>query len=132
MATNNPRSSQIKQRTNLKQLGQVADKFLSEVLDATDQEFESPLKMAATFPTANAVLNFASSQIATADSAKKIVSPVKKQVFSTLTTPTINFQTQAISNVAHFDITWPTPNTVGQFRNVGFTLIGSGKIKVLF
>jgi hypothetical protein len=29
----NPRTSQIKQRTNLKQLGQVADKYLSEVLD---------------------------------------------------------------------------------------------------
>jgi hypothetical protein len=131
MATNNPRSSQIKQRTNLKQLGQVADKFLSEVLDAVDQELESPLKMAATFPVANAVLNFASSSIASADSAKEVVSPVKKQIFSALTTPTINFQTQALSNAADFDIVFPA-STVGRFRHVGFTLIGSGKIKAIF
>jgi hypothetical protein len=131
MATNNHRSSQIKQRTNLKQLGQVADKYLSEVLDAVDQELESPLKMAATFPVANAVLNFASSSIASADSAKEVVSPVKKQIFSALTTPTINFQTQALSNAADFDIVFPA-STVGYFRHVGFTLIGSGKIKAIF
>ena len=131
MSANNPRTSQLKQRTNLKQLGQVADKYLSEILDAVDQEFESPLKMAATFPVANAVLNFASSSISAADSAKEVVSPVKKQIFSTLTTPTINFQTQALSNAAHFDIVFPA-STVGYFRHVGFTLIGSGKIKAIF
>ena len=131
MSANNPRTSQLRQRTNLKQLGQVADKYLSEILDAVDQEFESPLKMAATFPAANAVLNFASSSISAADSAKEVVSPVKKQIFSALTTPTINFQTQALSNAAHFDIVFPA-STVGYFRHVGFTLIGSGKIKAIF
>ena len=131
MPTNNPRTSQLKQRTNLKQLGQVADKFLSEVLDATDLELDYPLKMAATFPVANAVLNFSSSQINSADAGKKVVSPVKKQIFNALNTPTINFQTLALSNAAHFDIVFPV-STVGFFRNVGFTLIGSGKIKALF
>lgn len=132
MANNNPRTSQLKQRTNLKQLGQVADKYLSEVLDAVDQEIDSPLKMAATFPTANAILNFSSSTVNAADAAKKIVSPVKKQIFPSLTSPTINFQTQALSSAADFDITWPASNTVGRFRQAGFTLISSGKIKVLF
>jgi hypothetical protein len=131
MANNNPRTSQLKQRTNLKQLGQVADKFLSEVLDAVDQEFESPLKLAATFPVADAVLNFASSSISSGDGAKEVVSPVKKQIFSGLTTPTINFQTLALSSAAHFDVTFPV-STVGQYRIAAFTLIGSGKIKVLF
>jgi hypothetical protein len=35
-------------------------------------------------------------------------------------------------NAGDFDITWPTPNTVGRFRRVGFCFIGSGKIKVTF
>jgi hypothetical protein len=53
-------------------------------------------------------------------------------VFTALSGAFINFQTQALSNVADFVITWPVSNTVGQFRRAGFSLIGSGKIQVIF
>ena len=128
---NTPRTSQLRQRTNLQNLGQAANGFVSTVIDSIDTEVNSPLKLSATFPTPNARLNFQSSEISTADGAKKAVSPVKKQIFNSLSSPWINFQDQSVSNAADFDIAFPA-STVGFFRHVGFTLIGSGKIKALF
>jgi hypothetical protein len=128
---NTPRTSQLRQRTDLQNLGQQADKFVSEIHDAIDKELDSPLKLYASFPTPNARLNFKSSVIESADESNKVASPVKKQLFNSLTNPWINFQDQTVSNAADFDIVFPA-STVGFFRHVGFTLIGSGKIKALF
>lgn len=125
-----PDSRQVKKRQALPRLGTVADVSVETILDQINTEVNAPLRMTAT-TIPNAILNFSSSQLNAADAAKKVVSPVKKQVFPALSSPTINFQTQALSNAADFDITWPA-STVGFFRHVGFTLIGSGKIKAIF
>lgn len=124
-------SRQTKKRLALVNLGAPAGATLESILDKIDIEFNSPLRLAAT-ATPNALLNFTATLVAAADTANEVVSPVKKQIFSTLAASTINFQTQAVSNAAYFDIVWPTPNVVGRFRYAAFTLIGSGKIKVLF
>ena len=130
MSTTRPDSRQIRKRSALPRLGAPADSTVETILDQINIEVDSPLRMTASV-VPNAILNFSSSQLTAADSAKKAVSPVKKQVFASLTSPTINFQTQALSNAADFDIVFPA-STVGFFRHVGFTLIGSGKIKAIF
>lgn len=201
------RQSQAKTQ-DFKQLGTTVGTDLGVLIEKLSFENDVPLKMAASFPTANAVLNFSPSTVIAADLAKKVASPVKKQVFNLIpkllepptgffedqsnftarvrasqdltewfwdgilvgsttaaatelvvgnttyfkgssfilsgqyewfgirretisndTSLTIDFQTQIASSV--FDIDWPT-NIAGQFRRAGFTLIGSGKIKVLF
>lgn len=124
-------SRQIKKRLALAKLAAAAGTTLEVILDKLNVEVDSPLRIAATFPAADAILNFSSSLVPTADGANEVVSPVKKQIFSGLVNPTINFQTQALSNAADFDITWGTA-TLSQFRFAAFTLVGSGKIKVLF
>ena len=108
------------------------DQSTGQLLIDTEKEFDQPLKMFATSPSANAVLNFSSSLINASDSAKKVVSPVKKQIFPSIIDPYLNFQTHAVSSASHFDVTWPSSNTVGYFRYAGFTLISSGKIKIIF
>lgn len=123
-------SRQVKKRQALARLGTAASASLETILDQVNIEVDSPLRMAAS-ATADARLNFSSSQVDASDSAKEVVSAVKKQVFASLSSPFINFQTQAVSNAADFDIVFPA-STVGFFRHVGFTLIGSGKIKALF
>lgn len=124
-------SRQVKKRIALPKLGSAAGATVESILDKINIEVDSPLRLAAS-TTPDALLNFAATLISAADLANEVVSPVKKQIFSTLAASTINFQTQAVSNAAYFDITWPTPNVVGRFRYAAFTLIGSGKIKVLF
>lgn len=122
------RQSQAKTQ-NFKQLGTVVGADLGSIVDKINTEFNSPLKLAATFPTANAVLNFETSIVDTGDGAKESLSPIKSQIY-TIAASTVNFQTQATSG-ATFIITWPT-NTIGFFRNVGFTLLGNGNIQALF
>lgn len=115
-----------------KELGTQVGADLGVIAENINTEFESPLKMAASFPVADALLHFADSAVPAADGASKVASPVKKQLFPALAGLTINFQTQALSNAADFDVEWPVTNVVGNFRNAGFTLISSGKIKILF
>ena len=101
------------------------------LLNIKQVQDESPLGLYASWPTADAKLNFYDASFTTGNGSSKVISPVKKQTFSSISGAFINFQTQAVSNAAHFDITFPA-STVGQFRRAGFTLISSGKIKVLF
>jgi hypothetical protein len=122
------RQSQAKTQA-FKQLGTVANADLGSIVDKINTELNSPLKLAATFPTANAVLNFEQSIINSGDGAKESLSPIKSQIY-TIPASTVNFQTQATSG-ATFIIVWPT-NTIGYFRNVGFTLLGNGNIQALF
>lgn len=93
---------------------------------------ESPLGLYATWPTPDSKLNFWDASLKAGNDSYRIISSVKKQVFDSLSGLYINFQTQAVSNAAYFDLQWPTSNTIGKFRRIGFTLVGTGKIKVLF
>jgi len=93
---------------------------------------ESPLGLYATWPTPDAKLNFWDASLKAGNDSYRVISSVKKQVFDSLSGLYINFQTQAVSNAAYFDLQWPTSNTVGKFRRIGFTLVGTGKIKVIF
>ena len=117
-----PDSRQIKKRSALTNLGTAANATVESILDNLNIEANSPLRMYAS-STPDAKLNFASSSLSRADAANAVASPVKKQIFSALSSPWINFQTQAISSASDFDISWPGSNTVGRYRNVGFTLL---------
>lgn len=99
------------------------------VLQDIMKEINGPLRIHATFPTADAILNFESSEVTLGDGAERNLPPLKSQIFS-VPSSTINFQTQATTG-ATFLVSWPA-STVGQFRRVGFTLISSGEIQVLF
>lgn len=90
-----------------------------------------PLSMSSS-TTPDAKLNFLSSSLSQSDGGNAVVGPVSKIVYPSLTTPFINFQTQALSSASHFEIVWPSPNNIGQFRRVGFALSPVGKIKVTF
>lgn len=129
MATN-PDSRQIKKRVALPRLGAVAGASVETILDQSNLELNSPLRMSASV-VPDAVLNFSSSLVVSADTANKIISPVKKVIYPALSSPTINFQTQALSNAGDFTITFPA-STVGQYRHCAFTLNALGKIQAVF
>jgi hypothetical protein len=101
------------------------DQILSDIM----KELNGPLRLHATFPTADAKLNFEAGNVTLGDGAERNLPPLKSQIF-TIPTSTVDFQTQATTG-ATFIISWPA-STVGQFRRVGFTLISSGEIQVLF
>jgi hypothetical protein len=122
------RQSEAKTQS-FKQLGTTSGTSLGTIVDKINTEFNSPLKISASFPTANALLNFEASKIAAGDGANEALSPLKSQVH-TLVASTINFQTQTTSG-ATFIISWPT-STVGFFRRAGFSLLGNGSVQVLF
>lgn len=122
------RQSQAKTQ-DFKQLGTTAGTDLGVIVDSINKELGAPLKLSASFPTANALLNFEASKIDVADGSNKAVAPLKSQIHD-LPASSIDFQTQATSG-ATFIISWPT-NTVGYFRRAGFSLLGNGSIQVLF
>jgi hypothetical protein len=124
-------SRQTEHRSNLEVLAKESRTGLNEILESTDQELDYPLRISATFPTPNARLNIRASIVTSADGAEKNHAPVKKQIFD-IPDSWINFQDQTVSDALLFDVEWPVSNTVGQFRHVALTLIGSGQIKALF
>jgi hypothetical protein len=126
-----PDSRQIVQRGNLSRIS-PANSTQDTVNSNINQEFDYPLRPYASSPTPDAQLNFSDSVVAAADGGNKVVAPIANQVFDALSGLFINFQTQAVSNAADFDITWPGTNNVGQFRRVGLSLIDTGKILVNF
>jgi hypothetical protein len=96
---------------------------------AIEQEFEAPLRMAATFPTPDSKLNFTVSPVSAADNAKRSLPPLKGTV-SSLVSSTIDFQAKTTTG-ATFLNTWPTGSTLGYFRRVGFTT-ANGIIQVVW
>lgn len=138
MAKNIIDARQSEVRAHLERLGQAATRLgspaqpLDEVIFSTDTELNYPLRPYASFPAANARLNFSDSLISAADDANKVMSPVSGVIYDGITGAFINFQTQALSNAADFDITFPVTNTVGRFRRAAFMLNSSGKIQVVF
>lgn len=125
-------SSEEVNDAGLDNLGTFGRDPLNTIFDKINTNLDSPLRLSASYPTPDAKLNFSSSSLVQADGASAVMSPISKQVFPLLATPFINFQLQTVSNAPDFDITWPSPCVVGQFRRVGFTLTAAGKIKVLF
>lgn len=132
MALTRPDSRQIINRGALGNIGAAAGTTQDSLNSKFNTEVNSPLRLAATFPTADSKLNFTASLVAAADGAQKAMPPVSSQVFDALVAATIDFQTQTISAPSQFTITWPSPNNVGQFRKAGFTLTAAGTIQVLF
>lgn len=126
-----PNTRQIKNTLALQQLGTAALAVQSLINSKANTEFDGPLRLFASFPTANAQLNFSSSSIAAADGGNKVVPPVSNSVVTNLTSPFINFQTQALSSASHFTISFPT-NTTGRFRIAAFSLGTDFKINVTF
>lgn len=123
---------QIEAKTqDFEQLGLASGATLSQIVDEINTDLDFPLKLTATFPAADSKLNFSNSMLTAPDGVNKIVPPVKKQIFPSLTSLYIDFQTQ-LTSPSGFDIVWPSTNTVGKVRYICFTLISSGNIKALF
>lgn len=126
-----PDSRQILNRAALSNIGAAANTTQDSLNSKLNVEVDSPLRLAATFPIADAKLNFSNSLVSTADGASKAMPPIAGLVFESLSGAFINFQTQAVSNAPDFTITFPA-STVGRFRRAGFTLNSLGKIEVIF
>jgi len=125
----NVQLGQIVTDVGYKSLGSIAREEFDLVMSRIQAELDSPLRLHATHPVANAVLNLSIAPITLGDGAKRALPPVKSQVY-TLPASTINFQTQATSG-ATFVITWPA-SIVGQFRRAGLSLLGNGTVQILF
>lgn len=117
---------------DFKQLDAISGTSLNVLMDRVNTDLDYPLKISATFPSADSKLIISDSKISAPDNVSKVAPPVKKQIFTDLSSLWIDFQTQAVSNIADFDIEWPTVNNIGQLRYACLTLISSGKIKMLF
>jgi hypothetical protein len=129
--TTRPDSRQIKKRSALNKLGVPADGSVELALDQLNVHADYPLRMSAS-DVADSRLNFSSSVIDSADSTKTIAPPVNGELAAQISSAYIDFQDQSLSNVADFEIEWPSSNTVGYFRNAGFVLNNLGKIEVIF
>lgn len=78
---------------------------------------------------ADSKIYFEPSSISTVEGSALVAPPIKSQILNTVAS-WIDFQAQTTSGVS-FIIVWPA-STVGYFRYVGFTLLSSGVIQVLF
>jgi hypothetical protein len=125
----NVQLNQIITDANYKSLGSISREQFDLVLERIQKELDSPLRIHATFPTANAVLNLSIAPIVLADGSSEALPPLSSQVF-TIGASTVNFQTQATSG-ATFVVAWPA-STVGQFRRCGLTLLTNGTIQITF
>lgn len=126
----NVQLNQIVTDEEYKVLGSNPRELFSLIMSRLDNELDSPLRLHATFPVADAKLNFTLAPIELADGAKRALPPIRSQVY-TLPASSIDFQTQ-VTTGATFVVAWPATNTVGQFRRAGFSLLGDGSIQVLF
>jgi len=98
------------------------------IFDGIDQNFDSPLRAFESDP-ADAFLNIAPQEFVRANGVGQSVAPIN-DVVPSFVQSTINFQTLATAG-GTFDIVFPA-STVGQFRRMGLTLLGSGTIKAVF
>jgi hypothetical protein len=117
---------------DFKHLGALKLTSLDQLFEKVNQGLDFPLKLSENFITPDSKVYLSDSNIQDPDQTNKVVPPVKKQIFPDLSGLWVDFQTQAASNPADFDIEWPVTNTSGFYRYACFTLISSGQIKVLF
>lgn len=130
MTITKQQTDQMVNEDGLKSIGSSARETLKSIAERIGNELESPLRIHATFPVADAKLNFSQSITSLGDGAKKSMPPIKSQIYN-LPQSSINFQDQTTVG-ATFVIVWPTVNAIGTYRRVGFTLLGNGSIQALF
>ena len=124
MATSKGFTDELKSLSDDSLLGVPANELLSASVVKIGKHVNVPLRLFATYPVADAVLNIGSNQIVTGDGATKTTSPVDGtlQIFSA---SSINFQTGSLTggtiqrNGATF--TRPTATGSGKFIRLVFT-----------
>ena len=124
---------QIESKTiKFKNLGFSSNVSLNNILDSIDSDLDFPLKLSATFPSNNSKLNISSTTVVAPDGANKIISPIKKQIFSNIPDLWIDFQLKAVSHPDLFDLSWPIINNVGSYRRLAISLNKFGKVSIVF
>jgi len=129
MAVTHPQNNQIVNEAALSKLGLPARTSDDVIMAAIDTNFDAPLRMAASFPTATAVLNFSAQEVTRANGTGISVAPLSSTI-PTVIASSVNFQTGATTGTT-FSFTLPT-GTLGFFRRCGFSLASDGTITALF
>ena len=116
----------------IKNLGLEENNTLLEVFQRLGKEVDEPLLPHASFPAADAKLNFNPSYFQIANTSWRVVSEVGGSIYN-IPLSWVNLQDKSVSDAQYFDLTgWPVTNTVGKFRRIGFGLDSAGKIKLVF
>jgi hypothetical protein len=124
---------QIESKTiKFKNLGFSSNVSLNNILDSIDSDLDFPLKLSATFPSNNSKLNISGTTVVAPDGANKIISPIKKQIFSDIPDLWVDFQLKTVSHSDLFDLTWPTTNNIGSYRRLAISLNKFGKVSIVF
>jgi len=137
MATTKQDLRQIEAKTqDFEQLGATSGSTLAQIVDKIDTDLNFPLKLAASFPTADSILNFSDSNIECADGSRKTITPIKKVVYSSISSLWVDFQAPAASRLSDpltlDDSLWPTTTTLNNFSYACFTVTKYGKVQVQF
>jgi hypothetical protein len=109
-------------------LGKSARTEIKDIVSALENNSNSPIRVHAA-ETPDSKVYFEAKQIQLSDLAGLSIPP-NNGTIPYFPESTIDFQTQATTG-GTFDVIWPT-STVGMYRRVGFTLLISGAIKMLF
>jgi hypothetical protein len=127
---------QVIDRSALNVVDAPVNTALSTTLPNINTELNVPLRMAATFPTADANLNFQPAEIGAADGAQKSAPPIGN-VAVAFPVSTVNFQLGTttggtfLPNSGANTIALPT-STVGFYIRVGFSLLSTGQMQAIF
>lgn len=127
---------QVVDRSALVVLNAPSNTVLSSTIPRINTELNTPLRLAASFPTPDANLNVQASEILAADGANKAASPVGNLVVN-FPTSTVNFQLGTttggtfLPNSGANTITLPT-STVGFYVRAGFSLLSTNQVQVTF
>lgn len=121
---------------DFEQLGTTSGTTLAQIVEKIDTDLNFPLKLAATFPTANSKLNFSHSNIECADGSRKTLPPINKTVYASINSLWVDFQASAASRLSDpltlDDSLWPTTTTLNNFSYACFTITKYGKVQVQF
>lgn len=113
----------------LVRLGLPAYSEDDDIIDKIHTEFDSPVRAsAAVIPDSK--LYFRAARISAADGAGKIVPPISGSI-PNFVDSSIDFQGAHATTGATFQGAFPSA-TSGEFRRVGFTLLSSGQISMIF
>lgn len=124
---------QIESKTiKFKNLGFSSNVSLNNILNSIDSDLDFPLKLSATFPSNNSKLNISATTVVAPDGANKIISPIKKQIYSDIPDLWIDFQLKTTSHPDLFELTWPTTNNIGTYRRLAISLNKFGKVSIIF
>ena len=124
-----PQGHQVVIEEALKYIGSASRSNLNTQFSNINKSFDSPCKLSAAFPTADAKLYIQSNEIEAGNLSGMSIFPMS-QAIPTVVASSIDFQAKTTSG-ATFVITWPS-STVGQFRRAGLSLLSNGSINVSF